>query len=249
MNYFIGEKVEGSIFVLDDAKPFGIKFPDDYEKLLRKNNGTLRVIDAEELTFYLMYFMETSTGQKPVTLIGKGGALTGVLLRRRGFSKQMSFADVERTYSSDGNGTKINYRIISCDDELYPRIADDVIASGTTLNFLMRELGLRESDVYTLVLSGDTNSGWRDATGSTLANSRNVYAAAVALRPNAKPAIFSTRYLLYGVKNNPRYRDYLAKYVGGEQNVRSILPMLREIDLSPFDLLYKEPREFLRKYG
>lgn len=245
MNYFIGDEVEGNMFILDDATPLGIEFPKAYLDVLKRNNRKVEVLDAAQLAEDLLIIAD----ERPVTLLGRGGILVGSLLRQKGFVQPFGFVDVERRYAASNGQVEISYLLGERSGEIAPVFVDDVIASGNTLNFALRELEARGSDAWALVLSGNTRGGYREAAGSTVQNTNNVYAARqVSRRDGSKSAILSARYLLRGVRDNPGYRRYLMKYVGADGMVE-VMGILRGLDLGPYEMLYAEPRRFLEAFG
>lgn len=221
--------------MLDDGRPFGLEIPEDYLKILKKRNK-IKVLDVTTLAEDL--FLLTDSDKEPVTLVGNGGVLTYTLLSRLGLRPAYSIVRVKRNYR-DGR-----YEV---DGDLPTRLLiDDVIASGGTVNAVVDKFNLKNPDLYSLVISGDTRGSFRQQEGSTVRNTGNVSAAKIVRYENGFPAIFSSRFLLKKVRDDPEYRSYISKYVDG---ISSVLSTLRRMDLAPFELLEREPQQFIREYG
>lgn len=214
-----------------------MQIPESYlEQLGRKNKS--KVLNATALAEDLFCLI---SGETPVNLVGNGGVLTYVLLSKLGYKPDFSVINVKRVYQ---NGKPAIYQVNGNSSSQV--LMDDVIASGETVNSVIDRSGILNPDVYSLMISGDTRSSFREKEGSTVRNTRNVYSARIVRSENGFPAIFSSRFLLKGVRDNPGYRSYLSKYV---DTVSSVLGALRKMDLTPFELLEREPEGFIKEYG
>ncbi len=225
------------MFVLDDSKPFGLRIPEDYLEILKRRNK-VKVLDAGTLAEDL--FILTDNDKEPVTLVGNGGVLTYTLLSRLGFRPDFLLVNVRRNYK---NGSLAGYEVDG--SAASPKFIDDVIASGGTINAVASRFGLKP-DVYSLVISGDRRGSFRQKEGSTVRNTGRIYATKVVNYENGFPAIFSSRFLLKKVRDDRDYRAYFSKYV---EDVSPVLTMLRRMDLTPFELLEREPKQFIKEYG
>ncbi|MFQ5647693.1 MAG: phosphoribosyltransferase [Candidatus Aenigmatarchaeota archaeon] len=181
-----------------------------------------------------------------MSVLGNGGALVYAMLSRLGFSPEYNFIGIERAYGKSNGKTDISYSITK---EVPPnsRIVDDVIASGSTVNFAIKELGINRPDMLALVMSGDTRNQYREEEGSTVRNVERVYAAKSVDYRGGFPAIFSARFLLKKVKEGNGYRRYLSKYVDGR--VDEVAGLLKGVETGPLDLLYREPETFIKEFG
>ncbi len=244
MIWFIGGRDEARMFILDDASSFGISLPPELLSLL-KNGNRLKVLDARGLAEDL--YIVTENTDRPVTVLGNGGALAITLLRRLGFDADYNFIGVERTYGkSRGGKAAINYEITER-AEPNQRLLDDVVASGATVNYVIRELGMRPPQLMALLISGDTRGQFREDQGSTVRGVETVYAAKSMDWNGGYPALLSARFLLKKVRDDRGYAKYLGRYLDGrEDEVREIV---QSVDLGPFELLYSDPKAFIEAFG
>jgi len=243
----VGAEEKGRMFVLDDATPFGVRLPSDLLALLKEYNR-VKVLDAAGLAEDL--YLLADRPDVPVTAVGSGAILTLALLSRMGCRPDYNIVGVERIYGKPlcNERASISFRLTQI-AKLNPRLVDDVVASGSTINYVMTELGIREPpDVLALVLSGDTRGEYREADGSTVKNVSAVYVArSVASTDGGRPAILSARFLLKKAREDASYRRYLDKYAGGR--AEELLELVRGVDTKPFDLLYNDPIAFLKEFG
>lgn len=247
MSWFIGEELQGRMFLMDDCTPFGIEFPEEYLRLLKKYNKDVRVFDANELAEDLAILSDV---QEPVTLLGKGGALAYALLSRSGFRPDFCLADIQRFYEKTKGEKKarIRYEMLSIPEKPGNTVIDDVIASGETFGFAAYKMGLQEPDAMVMIISGDKRGGGRTKEGSTVNMVKDAYASRMASSTSGFPAIFSFRAMLRGLKYDAKYRSWFCgKYAGG--NEAALRSVLNGVSTEPFELLYREPMQFIKEFG
>lgn len=238
MNAFIGDTEYGEVFILDDAEPFGISIPKAYVGLLKEQNK-VKILRAEELAEDLFIL---TNGETRATAVGSGGIVVYALLKRLGYDADFSLVKMRRKYQ---RGELDGYVIEngSANDVLL----DDVIGSGGTLAYLSQFYGLASPSVYCLVISGRLSGAYREKDGSTVKNIGSVYASREVKRGDGGfPAIFSSRFLLKRVREDYDYRKYMSKYIS---DVLRVSGLIKDMDLSPFDMLEKEPLQFIEEYG
>lgn len=238
MSAFIGDTEYGELFILDDAEPFGISIPKAYVGLLKERNK-VKIMRAEELAEDLFVL---AGNEDKITAVGSGGVIVYTLLRRLGYDADPSLVRMKRKYMKGeldgyeiegGNATGV--------------LVDDVIGSGGTLAYLSQFYGLESPSAYCLVLSGRLGGIYREKDGSTVKNIGSVCASREVKRGDGGfPAIFSSRFLLKRVREDYDYRKYLSRYVS---DISRVAGLINDIDLSPFELLEKEPQQFIKEYG
>ena len=231
------------MFVLDDVSPFGIELPDGMLSLLKQYNRT-KILNSESLAEDLCIL---SDGDYPVTVLGNGGALTYALLSRIGYNPEYSYVGMRRTYGRKKDGSiDIRYKMTR-NSRAWNRILDDIVAGGGTVNFAINEMGLDRPEVMLLVLSGENRGEFRCKEGSTVRNVGRVISSVSVKYNSGFPAIFSARYLLKKVPEDPGSRKYLSKYVGGR--VDEFVDIAERIDIEPLDILYNDPDLFIKEFG
>lgn len=224
-----------------------MKIPDEYVSLLRENNESLEVLNAEKLAAELAGIARPA---ESAYMLGNGGAVACTLLARYGFCPRYSFIEVRRNYEMR-TGCKrpaITYDIRAPMDRSYSRtVVDDIVASGGTVSALVEYSGAGEADVLALLLSGKTRGEFRCKDGSTVKGVKNIVTAQIVDWESGMPAILSFRFLLEKAKKNMEYVNYISKYTGGD--VQRIYDILGKVDTQPFEMLFRDPCEFFQKFG
>ena len=174
--------------------------------------------------------------EQPVSLLGAGGILTFTLLRRLGFNVPYETVDIRRTY-----GKGITYQMDS--PPKYRCLIDDIVASGATVNYAA------QNDLPTVccaALSLGTKGRYREPDGGVKNTSKVVAGIGIQGDNGSPPAIFSSRYLLWKIRD-PAYRSYLSPYVG--DRTADALAAAKTANTELFDILYNDPPAFVRRYG
>ncbi|MBU0898186.1 MAG: phosphoribosyltransferase domain-containing protein [Nanoarchaeota archaeon] len=231
------------MFILDEARPFGIEIPGKCKSALKKYNG-LKIIDSEDLADDLFLFLDDYAKNKKLYLVGSGGVIAYTLMSRLGLKNDYEIIDVNRLYKS---GNLVDFKMDKKIDISDGILIDDVIASGETLNFVIRESNSFMSDAACLIISGDIRSGYRQEERSTVSNIRNVICPQKVDYKRGFPAIFSSRMLLKKVREDNGYRKYVSKYA--KDNIDSLLKSINEVDITPFNVLYDDPEGFIKEFG
>ena len=237
--------------MLDDASPFGIDMPNAYLDLLRENNESLELLDAEKLASELAEIANsTQYVTQEMYMPGSGGVLTAALLARYGFRPKTTRINVKRNYIVNPGEKRptIKYEIESpMDKKECCVIVDDIIASGGTINALINYSGVTKADVYTLLLSGKTRGEFRCKDGSTVKGVETLRTAQVVDWEKGMPAILSFRFLLEKARTSKNYVEYISKYTGGD--MQQIVDIISKVDTGPFELLFSRPDDFFRRFG
>ncbi len=244
----------GESFILDDARPFGIELPEWYLGALDqipfekgfdiypggscrsylKKGARPRLLDAEKLAEDLFSILP----EGPVTAIGDDGVLVYALLKRFGFRGELSgivqLSDARCCTIEEKEG---EVRGTLLQEELYQRAVWKVLSQVGKVEGSAAALLSSES-------SSDYSMGDRDAKGTT-----PLYVAKAVKSCRAYPAspfILSARSILASIcKDRYSYCDYLSKFAKREEieKTRSTLC------LSAFDLLERDSRMFVERYG
>ncbi len=230
------EEILADLFILDDASPLGIVLPSELVDLFR--NRRICVLDAEDLARELSYLIKDF---KDPLLVGGGGILTYTFLTRFGYKEDAKIIEVSRKYLYEevDKTPRIIFEI-NGNQEGRTNCIDDIIASGATISQLGQNLRC-----ITLLLSSQARGKYRKKEGSTVINVDELFTAQRVNCDKGFPAIFSSRFLIKQIRDNPDYLRYVSKYT----DPNTLLTIVKELDKKPFDMLYEDPNKFIKTYG
>lgn len=240
-----------ALFIFDDITPLGIAYPKELVDILAQNNQPAVVYAAQDLATKLAKILPPSE----LTVFDGGGILAYLFLKRAGYQGVLTdIVRVNRTYI-DGRPV---CKLANKPNKQPTLLLDDILASGQTIVTLLEEMLPENLSVGCLLASSNVPQGTsnlRERQGSTLCGVNKLYCArfvnGVRVRKDCqqKPAILSLRYLITKAADNKDYaQGYLIKKFGGEENVRKITALIRDINREPVDLLRQDPYKFLEKY-
>lgn len=241
-----------TLFLFDDVTALGIAYPTALVEILQEYNQPLRILRAEELAQNLAPLLPP---RKDVVALSGGGILTYLFLRQAGYQGELcAIAEVERIYSQGIPLCQLKGPLPCA-----PRfLMDDIIASGKTLDTVLKSSQSNTVDIACLVASTNVpkgNDGERMRDRSTFVGVQRLYCSQLVNgllgqdKSNRKPAILSLRYLLTKAVDNGNYREgYLAKKFGGYQRAEQIASLVRMVIRQPIDLLRTNPKQFLAEY-
>ncbi len=230
------EEIFSDVFILDDLTPLGVNLPNDLFNCFNRDRS-LCVLDAGDLARGMCSAVVDF--EDPVVLSG-GGVLTYTLMKREGYDEVPEIVDIRRDYVL-GEGSRRPEIVFSFEGNYDGRnCIDDIVSSGATINQLGSDLR-----VASLMLSCQARGVYRTKNGSTIKGIETLFTSGRVNCKSGFPAIFSARYLVKKIRDNPSYVNYVAKYADASK----LLSVVNEIDKSPFDLLYDDPIQFIERYG
>ncbi|MFH1307673.1 MAG: phosphoribosyltransferase [archaeon] len=195
------------------------------------------MLNSEDLALELAVLVEDFNS--PV-LVGSGGVMTYTLMTRLGYNKDPKIIGVKRKYIYEKGQTRPKISFSVNGNYEGKNFIDDIIASGATISQFGENLRCAS-----LLLSSQTRGEYRTKQGSTIKSVDDLF---VIQRVNSRqgfPAIFSSRFLVKQIRDNPEYMKYVSKYA----DTLLLTEVIQNIDRKPFDLLYENPTKFIQTYG